>query len=47
MPLTRDELQSPEVKALIAAYDQKVNEKIGNDHLDEEVLDDFPLCLLF
>jgi hypothetical protein len=43
MPLMRDELQSPEVKALIAEYDQKVNEKIGNDRSDEEVLkDDFP-----
>jgi hypothetical protein len=42
MPLTRDEMQSPEVKALIAKYDQKVNEKIGNDRSDEEVLNDFP-----
>jgi hypothetical protein len=42
MPLTREKLQSPEVKALIAEYYQKVNEKIGNNHLDEEVLDDFP-----
>jgi hypothetical protein len=38
MPVSKDELQTPEVKALIEEYDNRVQSKIGDDRPDDDVI---------
>jgi hypothetical protein len=42
MPVSKDELQTPEVKALIEEYDNRVQSKIGDDRPDDDVIQEFP-----